>query len=125
MSTGYEAANYPANILCLYGYETSELLGAKNGIIKEFTRLTTELVPEQELAVAKLALKGSYLMEHETNADQSRFLGSYELLKLGYQFDDVYPQLIDKVTAEDVKGVAAQYFQHYALSVILPGEIKK
>jgi predicted Zn-dependent peptidase len=125
VSTGYDAANYPTYIYAFMATAPKNYPEAKKGIIKEFRRLTTEPVPEHELEVAKVALKGGYLMGHETNADQSRFLGSYELLKLGYPYDDDYPHLIDKVTADDVLRVAAHYFKHYSLSAISPVEVKE
>ncbi|HBF36827.1 MAG TPA: hypothetical protein DDW50_05855 [Firmicutes bacterium] len=125
VSTGYEAANYFSYLYTFMAMVPTNYQAAKTGILHEFSRLTTEPVPEQELTVAKTALKGGYLMEHETNSAQNRFLGSYELMGLGYSFDQDYPRLIDKVTAADVQRVAAKYFQHYSLSVVSPVEIKE
>ncbi|HBE76641.1 MAG TPA: hypothetical protein DDW65_02505 [Firmicutes bacterium] len=83
VSTGYDIANYPSYFYAFMATAPANYPAAKDGILKEFARLTTEPVPEKELEVAKTALKGSYLMEHETNSAQGRFLGSYELMGLG------------------------------------------
>ncbi len=125
VSTGYEAANYLSYLYTFMATAPANYQAAKAGILHEFARLATEPVPEHELEVAKLALKGGYLMEHETNSAQNHFLGSYELLGLGYSFDEDFPKLIDKVTAADVQRVASKYFQHYSLSVVSPVEIKE
>jgi zinc protease len=125
VSTGYDIANYPSYFYTFMATAPANYPEAKAGILKEFARLTTELVPEKELEVAKTALKGGYLMEHETNSAQSRFLGSYELMGLGYLYDQEYPRSIEKVTAQDIQRVAAKYFGHYSLSVVSPVEIKE
>jgi zinc protease len=125
VSTGYDAANYPAYFYTFMATAPNNYPAAKAGILKEFARLATEPVAEHELEVAKVALKGGYLMEHETNSAQERFLGSYELMGLGYSYDDDYPRMIEEVTASDVQRVAAKYFQHYSLSVVSPVEIKE
>jgi predicted Zn-dependent peptidase len=125
VSTGYEAANYSSYLYTFMATAPANYEAAKAGILKEFAKLTAEPVSLKELEVAKTALKGSYLMEHETNSAQNHFLGSYELMGLGYSFDQDYPGLIDKVIAEDVQRVAAKYFQHYTLSVVSPVEIKE
>jgi zinc protease len=91
---------------------------ARDGIVKEFKRLTTTPVPAAELNAAKRAVKGSYMMSQETNSAQSGLLGRYELLGFGYQYDQKFPRLIGRVTAADVKRVARKYFRHYTMGVI-------
>ncbi len=125
VSTGYEAANYSSYLYTFMATAPGNYQAAKAGILKEFSRLTTEPVSLRELDMAKIALKGGYLMEHETNSAQNYFLGSYELSGLGYSFDEDYPKLIDEVSAADIQRVASKYFQHYSLSVISPVEIKE
>jgi predicted Zn-dependent peptidase len=121
VSTEYYPSNYPSNIYAFMATAPQNYPAAREGIIQEFQRLTTELVPPEELKNAKQALKGSFLMGHETNAAQARYLGSFELLGLGYQYDQTYPQRIDNVTAEDIQRVSRKYFAHYVLSVLTPG----
>jgi zinc protease len=124
VSTEYYPSNYPANIYAFMATAPENYPAAREGIIAEFERLTTELVPPGELKDAKQALKGSFLMGHETNASQGKYLGSYELLGLGFQFDQTYPGLIDTVTTADIQRVARKYFTHYVLSVVTPKDIK-
>lgn len=124
VSTEYYPSNYPSNIYAFIATTPANYRAAREGILQEFRRLTTEPVSPEELKNAKQAIKGSFLMGHETNASQGRYLGSYELLGLGYQYDQAYPGIIDNVTAEDIERVARKYFSHYVLSVLSPVEIK-
>lgn len=125
VSTEYYPSNYPSNIYAFMATAPQNYAAARAGIVLEFQRLTTELVPPEELKSAKQALKGNFLMGHETNASQGRYLGSFELLGLGYQYDQAYPGLIDNVTAEDIQRVARKYFSHYVLSVLTPVAVKE
>lgn len=125
VSTEYYPSNYPSNIFAFIATAPQNYNLAREGIVAEFQRMTTELVPPLELRNAKQAIKGSFLMSHETNAAQGSYLGSFELLGLGYQYDQTYPGLIDKVTAEDVQRVARKYFGHYVLSVLSPVTVKE
>ncbi len=123
ISTDYYASIYPSHIYAFMATAPENYPAAKNGIIAEFKRLTDELVPAEELQTAKQALKGRFLMSHETNASQADYLGSYELLGVRYQHDQEYPELIDKVTAVEIQRVARKYFTHYSLSVLSPVKV--
>ena len=63
-------------------------------------------------------------MSHETNSEQSTILGSLEANGVGYQYDDLYPELVAKVSAADIQRVAKKYFSFYTLSVVSSIEIK-
>ena len=97
---------------------------ARDGIVAAFQRFTVETVSAAELATAKQAVRGRFVMAHETNAGRAEIAGRYELLGLGYPFEMQYPLLIDRVSAADVQRVAQKYFRHYTLSVVAPTEIK-
>ncbi len=94
-------------------------------VIQEFQREINSLkdtpVPEKELQEAKNKLSGGFALAHETNSNQSFYLGFYELMGMGYEFDQCYPEHIQKVTAADVQQVAQKYFsQPMVLSIVAP-----
>ncbi len=94
-------------------------------VIREFKRemdsLKTTLVPEKELQEAKDKLSGGFALAHETNTNQSFYLGFYELMGMGYGFDQCYPKLIQQVTPTDVQRVAKKYFSRpMVLSIVAP-----
>jgi predicted Zn-dependent peptidase len=120
VSTGYVPNEGPSNLFAFMATAPANLEAAKAGLIAEFQRLRDEPVTVAELESAKKAVRGSYLVQHESNAAQGDFLGRYELLGLGYRYDEQYPDQIDRVTAPDIQRVARQYLTHYTLSVVGP-----
>ncbi len=93
----------------------------KAGFMDEIKRLQNEPVPATELSEAKSKLAGGFALAHNTNLNQAYYLGLYETLGSGYEFDAKYPALIEQVTAEDIQRVARQYFsQANILSLVKP-----
>jgi len=92
------------------------------GFKHEIQRLKTELVPAEELAEAKSKLVGSFALAHDTNINQAFYLGMYEAIGAGYEFDANYPQVIQQVTPADVQQIALKIFNSPSvLSVVKPG----
>ncbi|MEW5821981.1 MAG: pitrilysin family protein, partial [Cyanobacteriota bacterium] len=90
---------------------------------KEIETLQNELITEEELADTKNKINGQYALSHETNGQQAFYLGWFESSGLGYELDKNYPDLINSVTAEDIKKVAKEVFSKpYIISVVAPQE---
>jgi zinc protease len=121
----YVKMSSQSHICVIMATNPENLKAARDGIVKEFKRLTKTLVSARELNDAKRAIKGSYMMSQETNSAQSGLLGRYELLGFGYRYDQKFPRLIGQVTAADVLRVARKYFQHYTMGVVSAGKIEK
>ena len=93
---------------------------------QEIKRLQTEPVPAQELQEAKDKLTGTFALAHETNESQAGYLALYELLGLGYEFDNRFSTLAQKVTAKDLQAVARQYLSKPSiLSLVAPTEVSR
>ena len=89
----------PENIkVCLEGFDI------------EIKKLQNELVSEKELEDAKNNYLGKRTFLHETNSQQSYFLGFYEAMGLSPEFDDLITGIIKKVTAQDIREAANKYF---------------
>lgn len=125
VNAGYWKSQVGSSIYVFIATAPENYRSVREGIIAEFDRLIKEPVPSSELDKAKRSVKGQYLMRHETNAAQGSFLAQYELLGFGYKYDDIYPQLIEKVTPADLQRVASRYFKNYCLSVSTPVELKE
>ncbi len=93
---------------------------AREGIITEYKKFCDEQISLEELQAAKKYLIGTYIMSLETGIAQGGLLGLSELNGHDYQYLDRYPELIEKVTAEDIQRVAKKYFKHYVLAVVAP-----
>jgi zinc protease len=59
-------------------------------------------------------------MSLETNDGQARSAAANEVLGLGYDWDDRYPELVKQVSAEDVITVARRLFQQHMLVSAIP-----
>ena len=96
---------------------------ALEGFKTEVDKLKIELVSENELQSAKNNIIGKRAFLHETNSQQSHYLGYYELLGLGADFDRKIEEQILNVTAEDIKRVANQYLtENFVISLLAPKE---
>jgi len=84
-------------------------LEARTAIMAQFQRLATEGVTDEELAAAKRQLRNSYAFTNEAYSDQVGSMGFYEMID-SYRFAVDYIDAVNAVTPEDIKRVAAQYF---------------
>ena len=91
----------------------------------EIERIRREGVTAEELRDAKSYLTGSFALDLETNDDIAGFLGQVEYLGLGLDYLEQYPELIRKVTAEDVLRVARKYLQPEKLILVVVGNLEK
>ncbi len=91
----------------------------------EIQRIREQLVSEQELNDAKDFLIGSFPLRFDTNRRVAGFLAQVEYFQLGLDYPDRYPELVRKVTREDVQRVAKQYLQPESLTTVIVGNMKK
>jgi zinc protease len=77
-------------------------------IDSELARLSTELVPEDELARALKQVKAQYVYSGEGVTNQAFWLGQMEIID-DYRRADTLIDEIEQVTAEDVRRIASTY----------------
>lgn len=91
------------------------------GFNVEIEKLKNELVSEQELDDAKNNYLGKRAFLHETNSQQSHYLGFYEIMGLGAGYDRTIPDMIKNVTSEDVQNVSKKYLtENSVISILAP-----
>jgi len=105
-------ATEPKNIqICLDGFK------------EEIGKLQTELVSDKELADAKSNIIGKRKVYHATNSQRAYYLGYFENMELGAEFDYLVEEKIQKVTKEDLMRVANKYLSGYSVvSLLAPSE---
>jgi predicted Zn-dependent peptidase len=86
----------------------------------EMERLRDTLPDPDELDRAKTYLKGVYLMSQERNSDQAHLLARYHSHKLGIDFIERYPRLLDEVTGEQVRSAARQCLHDPLIAAVGP-----
>ncbi len=99
-----------SNFILYIGTDPANRETVQKGFDTEIQRLMTQPISADELERVKSKLIGQFALAHESNAAQANYLGLYETLGVGHQFDTLYPQLIRQVTAEDIQRVAKQVF---------------
>ncbi|MFH0793614.1 MAG: pitrilysin family protein, partial [bacterium] len=110
----------PGHVVGYIGTKPESLDAAREAMLAEMERLKTELVPDPELERAKNYIIGKYLIDHQTNARQGFYLGWHELLGLGVEHDQLYPALVEKITAEQVLAAAQKYFSEPTIVTLFP-----
>lgn len=89
-------------------------------VLKELDQIRRDLVTEKELAEAKSYLIGSLPMKMDSNAKRAALLGYVELYGLGLDYPWRYPEILNKITRDDVLNVARKYLdpEKYLLVVL-------
>ncbi len=103
-------------------YPSTEMVinKAKDAILEQFDWVKQHPVPDAELVRARNFAIGAFLIDHQRTLSQARYLGWFELMGLGFQYDDELPRAIEKVTREDLQALARKYFTRYALALVVP-----
>ncbi|MCR4880592.1 MAG: insulinase family protein [bacterium] len=94
---------------------------ALEGFKEEVDKLKNILVSEAEIQSAKNNILGKRAYLHETNSQQSHYLGYYELLGKGSAYDSGIEDEILAVTPKDIQEVAQKYFdENFVVSLLAP-----
>jgi zinc protease len=112
-----------------YGYSNpgpERIDEALDVILAELDKVATEPVSDEELARSKGWLSGSRVMKLQRNMAQAIEYGVYEALDLGYDVVDRLPEIIQKVSKDDIRRAAAGVFsKEKAVIVKLVPELKE
>ncbi|MDQ3908754.1 MAG: insulinase family protein [Acidobacteriota bacterium] len=79
-------------------------------------------IREDELADEKSAAIGSFKVSLATNAGLASALWNAEFYKLGIDYVDRYPRLVEAVTLEEVNAAIRKYFRPDHLTVVVAGD---
>jgi zinc protease len=93
--------------------------------LKEIRRIQTELVTPKELSDAKAYLTGSFPLRMDTSAKIAGMLTAIEIYRLGLDYPQNYPHLINSVTREDVLRVAKKYLRPDSMVVVVVANQEK
>jgi zinc protease len=120
--------NLDPGYICVYmGTHPEKLDRAIAGVLRELKKVKEEGLTEDEVERAKRYLIGNFEIGLQTNGAQANRISIDELYDLGFDHYEKYPEEIRKVSIEDVRRAAKEYFnlEAYALAIIRPPEAKK
>lgn len=123
-SIGTNLTPYKAAALFSGSLATSnDQVGAALDLVRqEFDRVAKNGITEQELADSKAYLIGSFPLRLTSNASIASMLVAIQVAGLGFDYIDRYPELIRKVTADDVKRVAERLLGREDFLVVVVGQ---
>jgi len=120
VSSVYSACTGPSFLAGYMGTDPDRFDEAVRELTGEIGRIAKEESKGEELERTKEYLKGIFLIGGETTAARAARLGRFEILGLGYDYEETYLSGIEGVTPESLRAVAEKHFQEYALGAIVP-----
>lgn len=94
---------------------------AVESILAEIGRMRDELTPEDELEDSKLYRTGSLPVGLETNDGLASIISDMELLDLGLDYLQRFPDLVAEITPQRVQAAAQKYFSAEDLAIVVAG----
>jgi zinc protease len=88
---------------------------------EEIRRIRQMPVSEAELNDAKDYLTGSFPLRFDTMGKVANFLAQVEYFELGLDYTERYPNLIRKITIDDVRRVAQTYLEPEKMITVIVG----
>jgi predicted Zn-dependent peptidase len=110
--------------LCVYaGTSSSKAVDVIGLVMKEFSRLKTEALPEDELRRAKDQLKGNIILGLESSMSRMSNLARQEMYFEHFFGVDEIMQKVEDVTAAEVMQMANELFDGDKVAVTLLGRL--
>jgi zinc protease len=94
---------------------------ATASILAEIERIQTELVSAEELADSKAYRTGSLPVSLETNSGLASVIIDMELYKLGLDYLQRFPDLINAITSAQVQAAAQKYLSTTQIAIAVAG----
>ncbi len=122
--SGLEAYEHAGAFRVVLRTENGSAKEAAALVQKEFRRLGSETVSNEELKAAKEFLKGEYALQYGLAGNFAKWLAEARFYRLGPDDIAKYPDLIDAVSAEDIQRAALKYLSTRNVVVIV-ADLKK
>jgi len=114
----------PGPLLIRAGVNPANVDRALASIDEEITRMAAEGPTDQEVAESRQYLIGSMPRRLETNVGIANFLQMAEFFKLGMDFDVRVPELLSRVTRDEVHAAARAVLDPAKAAVVVAGPYK-
>jgi zinc protease len=117
----------PGLFLFYLGTDPQKIEPVKAALLEEIGKLATEGLTEEELTRAKKKLIGQQQIANQSNDSFGYMAALDELYGLGFDHYKTLEREVEGITLEDVRRVAAKYFQKqpYVLALVRPPDNAK
>lgn len=124
--SSYEPLKHSGNFTVYIATEPKNIQVSLDGFKNEIKKLQNEPVDEKELKSAIQNIIGKRAFFHETNTQQAHYLGYYDIIGLGIEYDEKINEKIKNITAQDVQKAAQKYLSTKSIvSLLAPKESLK
>jgi predicted Zn-dependent peptidase len=125
VSASYSTRLFPASFVVYMGTASENTSIALEGLQQEVELVCQDQLSATALQTAKNKILGQYALGKQTNGQIAQMYGWYEILGLGIEFEQKFPQLINHVSAEEILTTARQYLQAPYVSLVGQEELIK
>lgn len=112
---------YPGRFIAYISTSPENREQAMGGLIAEIKEVVHHGITADELETAQHYLTGNFVFDFQSNGNIARFLLNTELFGLGIDFPQTYPQIIRKITRDEVQRVARQYLDTINYTTVIVG----
>lgn len=118
----YQTLKGNSALIMLMGTQPEKYEQAIASLKREAKRLSTELITEEEYNRAKNKIVGTYALSRNTMSQQAQFLGTWDALGLGADFENQFLEKTLAPTREDIRKTAEKYIDidKAVIAVIYP-----
>ncbi len=117
VSSFYPSRRWGGSFVVYAGMDPKNLSLAEEKVRRVLQSFVDQPPSAQDLADAQSYIRGHYLMDHQTNARLAWYLGWWELLGLGHEYDLVYPRDVAGVSAEEIHALAREILSGPSVTV--------
>jgi len=113
-----------ASLVVSAGTSTERAMKVISLILEELRRMKNELLPADELRLAKDHLKGSLIMSLESTSSRMTNLARQEIFFGRFFNIDEIAAAVEAVSAEEVRSVAEEFFRQDLITLCLLGRLE-
>jgi len=113
-----------ASLIVSAGTSTERAMKVISLILEELRRMKNELLPADELRLAKDHLKGSLIMSLESTSSRMTNLARQEIFFGRFFNIDEIAAAVEAVSAEEVRSVAEEFFRQDLITLCLLGRLE-
>ncbi|MDD4062756.1 MAG: pitrilysin family protein [Candidatus Pacebacteria bacterium] len=125
INTDYDSSTDTGYLVTQVGVDNKKAVAAVTEILKEYKRISSKRVPQDELNKAKENIKGKLAISLESTDAKAYFYGINYLLKNEAPTIEEMFKEIDSVTADDVLSVSKDIFKSEKLNLAIIGSVNK
>jgi len=109
-----------SHVILYIGTSPATVDQAHASLLREARGIVEEAPEKEEIQRARQYILGKYLVGRQTNGALAHSMSVNEMLGLGWEWGETFPDRIEAVTAGDIRAAALKYLQNPATAILRP-----